>query len=385
MRQTAQLTRRRLLALCACDAAEQETLVRLERAAAAFRQTADDADWNLLLHEAEREGMAPLLHKHLGAVGWGGGAPEPFRRALQSLRLRSRHASGIRSRAAAEIISTCAAEGIDLLAVKGIALAGAVYSEPGLRPMRDIDLLLRHEDAARAEALLLSLGWQQEAGHDIPPDYYHLPPLVKTMDGLPVTVELHRNLLPLHARCPRWPLEKSWPSSRPVAIGGAACRTLSWEDTLRSVYLHGFQAPLSYEPFRLIHAADLVTLAAKFLDEIDWEQARAEEPALSAALSRLHFLTPLPDRVISRLRLDISRKPAGIGLPYSGWPLRKLAETRRSGLLRLALDTIWPPEWWLQVYHGHLSGLPYWRARLIEHPRMVWRWFKDCRRARLKK
>ncbi|MGR0482113.1 MAG: hypothetical protein ACTFAL_12110 [Candidatus Electronema sp. V4] len=75
MRQTAQLTRRRLLALCACDAAEQETLVRLERAAAAFRQTADDADWNLLLHEVEREGMAPLLHKHLGAVGWGGAAP----------------------------------------------------------------------------------------------------------------------------------------------------------------------------------------------------------------------------------------------------------------------------------------------------------------------
>ncbi|MGR0482114.1 MAG: nucleotidyltransferase family protein [Candidatus Electronema sp. V4] len=169
------------------------------------------------------------------------------RRALQSLRLRSRHASGIRSRAAAEIISTCAAE--------GIALAGAVYSEPGLRPMRDIDLLLRHEDAARTEELLLALGWQQETGHDIPPDYYHLPPLVKTMDGLPVTVELHRNLLPLHARYPRWPLEKSWHSSRPVAIGGAACRTLSWEDTLRSVYLHGFQAPLSYEPFRLIHVA----------------------------------------------------------------------------------------------------------------------------------
>ncbi|MGX9727267.1 MAG: nucleotidyltransferase family protein [Candidatus Electronema sp. VV] len=167
MRQTAQPTRRTLLALCACDAEEEETLVRLERAAAAFRQTADDADWTLLLHEAEREGMAPLLHKHLGAVGWGG-APEPFRRALQSLRLRSRHANGIRSRATAEIISVCAAEGINLLAVKGIALADAVYSEPGLRPMRDIDLLLRHEDAARAEELLLTLGWQQEAGHDIP-------------------------------------------------------------------------------------------------------------------------------------------------------------------------------------------------------------------------
>jgi hypothetical protein len=377
MRSKLQEPFRRLLALCARDAAHEAMLVKLEQALAECRQQADAEAWHLLLHEAEAQGMAPLLHKHLSAVGWSG-VPEQFRRPLQSLRLRNRHASGIRSRAAGEIAAACAEAGIDLLLVKGIALACSAYSEPDLRPMRDIDLLVREADLDRAQALLLELGFQPSPAHEqMPEEHHHMQPVIKKIDGLHVSVELHRDLLPASPRHQPWPLEKSWTVAKPMEIGGRLARILAPEQALLHGCLHNFQAPLNYEPFRLIHAADMVTLAERHLAGLDWENIRKETPVLLNAVSRLHFLSPLPPELISRLKLDLSAEPKGAGLGYAGWtgditrkdllalPLRLLRQPQ------LALDTLLPPQWWTQLYYGCADGLPYWRARLVEHPRAL--------------
>ena len=373
----------KLLQLCARDTGHEAMYSQLEQLLAVIQKTAADSSWNKTLYAAEHEGLGPLLHKHLNHIGWGS-VPQHFRRLLQSLFLRSKNASGIRNQAMQEVLTAYDAAGIQVLLVKGIALANFAYSDPGLRPMRDIDLLVSEDNLLPAQHILHDLGWQSE-NHDIPNDYYHLPPLTKTLDRLPVTIELHRNLLPLHARYPRWPFEKSWKAARAGKINGRVFHTLSLEDTLRTVYLHGFQAPLTYEPFRLIHVADMVTLAENYLDAINWEHLWAEEPILPAVLSRFHFLTPLQKCVINRLKLDIRHEPRGVGLPYSGWPYRRLADTDNKELMQLAKDTFWPSTWWMQVYHGYLAGFFYWQARLFEHPRILWRWAKDYYLAEIKK
>jgi hypothetical protein len=373
----------KLLNLCARDSGHEVMYSQLDRVLTVLQKTAADTLWDLMLHETERQGLAPLLHKHLDYIGWGT-VQKQFKRLLQSLFLRSRHAGGIRNQAMQEILTAYDAAGIQVLLVKGIALANFAYSDPELRPMRDIDLLVSQDKLLQAQQILHDLGWRPEE-HDLPDDYYHLPPLGKILDGLPVTIELHRNLLPLHARYPRWPLEKSWNAARAGRINGRVFHTLSLEDTLRSVYLHGFQAPLTYEPFRLIHVADMVTLTEKYLDVMNWEHIRKEEPTLPAVISRFHFLTPLQERVVNRLKLDIRREPDGIGVPYNGWPCRRLLKTEGKELMQLAKDTMWPSTWWMQVYHGHLAGFYYWQARLLEHPRMLWRWAKDYYMAEIKK
>lgn len=381
-----------LFALCARDAAHEVMLAKLEQTLAECREQADAAAWNLLLHEAEAQGMAPLLHKHLSALGWGG-VPEQFRRQLQSLRLRSRHANSIRSVAVGEIAAACAAAGIDLLLIKGIALAHSAYSEPGLRPMRDIDLLARKTDLDRAQALLLELGFQPSPAHEhMPEEHHHLQPLIKEIDGLQVSAELHHDLLPASPRHQPWPLERSWAAAQTIEIGGRQARILPPEQALLYGYQHNFQAPLNYEPFRLIHAADLVTLTERYLVELNWEQIRKKSPVVFNAVSRLHFLSPLPPEVISHLKLDVSKQPKGAGQGYAGWtgditrkdllalPLRLLREPQ------LALDTLLPPQWWTQLCYGCTDGLSCWRVRLIEHPRALLRlllaWIRAYRKER---
>lgn len=66
--------------------------------------------------------------------------------------------------------------GIPLLVLKGAALNAALYDGPGLRPMMDVDLLIRPCDAGRADAALKSLGCRPGPDlldQDFYPRYYY--------------------------------------------------------------------------------------------------------------------------------------------------------------------------------------------------------------------
>lgn len=71
--------------------------------------------------------------------------------------MRTRRANEIR-RTTGVIVSAFQDESIDCLLVKGIALGSFVYRDPDHRPMRDIDLLVKNDDATRAAQLLFDLG-----------------------------------------------------------------------------------------------------------------------------------------------------------------------------------------------------------------------------------
>ena len=364
---------RTILALCSCDIGGDIMYGKLEQALAEFRK--QGGVWQHLIHAAEKQGVAPLLYKHFNAVYCK--MPDGDRRLLQSLYLRNRRSNSIRNKVVAEVLQAYESDNIDVLIVKGIALCNFAYSETALRPMRDIDLLVKKRDLKKAEAILFELGYEQAADHDIPEEYYHLVPMVRTTDGLPVNIEVHHNLLPFHSQYPLWPIEKSYHCSRKFDINGTCARTLSLEETVSYVYLHGFQAPLTYEPFRFMHVADIVTLVERFVDRINWQQVCKETPTFLNVLSRFHYLTPWKSEIRQQLKLDISDQPGGHGVPYRGWPLLKLKTAAKTDVVQLTKNTLWPSQWWLQIYYGHLRGPGYLKARFIDHPRMLWRWAKS--------
>jgi hypothetical protein len=370
----------KILALCSRDQSHPAMYPGLEHALTRFQEQGETgqkkAPWSLLINEAEKQGVAPLLFKHIRSLD-NRILPKSSLRDLQSLFLRNRRANTIRSREMAVVLDAFAGENIPVMVVKGIALANFAYTDPGLRSMRDIDLLVSENSLDMAQKILLDLGYSPEKEHDIPDDYYHLVPMQQTVDGLQVTLEVHHNLLPFTGQYPPWPLEKSIATALEFELDGSTAHTLNLEETLWYVYLHGFQAPLSYEPFRFVHVADLITLVERFADTIDWQRVSLENPTLLNVLSCLHQLTPFSDKVVSQLHLTGNRRPRAVGQPYRGWPLRTADSI--PALAQLLLDTFWPGQWWLQIYYGQLTGYNYLKVRMFYHPRMVWRWFKAFR------
>lgn len=163
----------------------------------------------------------------------------------------------------AELLHSCTEAALGVIVLKGAALAETVYSRPGLRLFGDIDVLIRSEDAVRAEALLRGLGYVAEPetwadllqGRVCEANFFRPAP-----QGM-VVVELHTDLLnnaflrgPVH-------LDQAglWARSCLVRLAGAEARVLGPEDQLLHLCLHlaghYFDAPNSVRDIVQVCAA----------------------------------------------------------------------------------------------------------------------------------
>ncbi|HMR66658.1 MAG TPA: nucleotidyltransferase family protein [Anaerolineae bacterium] len=348
-----------LLALCA-QAPGQPTQYHHLR-----DRAAEGIEWPNLPSLAEAHGLTPLLYTHLPAAGVA--VPDAVQQQLQVRAMQHSHANQVRGRVLAEILTAFQTAGIDALVLKGAALAHLVYPRPGLRPMRDLDVLVSRSQARSAQALLAELGFDAPLPGDRLPAK-HLAAATRQVEGLPVTVELHHNLYTTGS--PATELEALRSDAIPFTIAGGPAYTLSYEAMLAHIYQH-LRTNLLLDSLRLIWIADLVSLAERFVTEIDWPRL---SPRLLKALALCHWFTPLSDELRRAAGLKPGRPPHGLGCEFQGWPRYALAAQRSKGYGRLVRDSLWPAEGWLRLYHGLSSGPALWWGRLVSHPLHILGW-----------
>jgi len=327
-------------------------------------------DWTGVLAEAESHGLSPLLYIHLKAADVS--LPLPVKRDLQGLYLRYRHANRVRGQLLVEILAAYEAAGIQALVIKGAALAHGFYPEPGLRPMSDVDLLVKRTDAYRAQELLTELGFQAP----LPPadrlPGKHLLAAIRSVEGLTVSVELHHNLFNIGTRAS---LELNGLSGPPIpfALEGVTAYTLPHEEMLWHLCQH---LTLIGQPFRLIWLVDIVGLAERYASEIDWARVERDYSLVLSALSLFHYITPLSETLRRTAPLNIGRAPQGIGQEFVGWPHHSIRRQRTTGkgYGRIFRDTFFPAEWWLRLYYGLGGARPLCWYRWVVHPLQVLIW-----------
>lgn len=322
-----------------------------------------------LLTTAEHHGLAPLLYTHLRE------AEDSFaphvKRGLQALYLRHRRANRVRSRVLVEILTAFQAANIQTLVLKGAALAHLIYPEPGLRPMRDIDLLVRQVDACRAQSLLADLGFDAPLPRSERLPGKHLPAATLTTEGLSISVEVHHNLF-----------NRGFPASLdietmqgeplPFQIDDFTAFTLGYEEMLWHLCCHATQ-PVG-QILRLIWVVDVVGFAERFAAEIDWTIVARRYPVILSTLTQFHFLTPLSETLQRAAGLKVGPPPKGIGQDFQGWPRYPLAQQRHKSYRQLIADSFWPSEWWLGLYYGLRRRPARLWYRWVGHPLRVMGW-----------
>ncbi len=177
----------RFLALCARAEGDTAYYCRLAQAAAHVME------WEDVAAQAEVHGLAPLLYVHMRTAGVQ--LPQAVKRKLQGLYLRHQHANRVRTGVLRDILSAYADAGIPALVLKGAALSHTVYPEPGLRPMTDLDILVREGDLWRAQSLLADLGFDAPLPASPAVAHRHLAIAALQVEGLSVHVEIHHKLL----------------------------------------------------------------------------------------------------------------------------------------------------------------------------------------------
>ncbi len=120
------------------------------------------ADWQTFQFVSRVHGVAPLLQAKLTTIPW---LDESSRGWLdEQVQLNSQRLARIQMELQ-EILALFNRRQIPLLPLKGSILAPVYYPNPGLRPMADLDLLIRPDDFAASASLLGELGYRQETVH----------------------------------------------------------------------------------------------------------------------------------------------------------------------------------------------------------------------------
>ena len=263
--------------------------------------------WDSLVRLSARHGVASFVLPLVKELSEEGRIPDHVVSELRKVALPD-IARGMRLRSALrEMLMALQLAEVRVIVLKGVALATLVYSDPNVRPSRDIDLLCSEEDYRKVRNTLASLGYDTDAAPTLPARRADHEGYVDrhffNSDEL-VHVELHLDSLKLGVR-PRHS-DSIWLRARHIEIEGVPALALGPEDQVvtLSVHLHrhGFN--------RLIWFMDLDLLIRRYADELDWGMVTGEAKAEGAQASlwyTFHLLrkmlgAPIPEKVIADLR-----------------------------------------------------------------------------------
>jgi hypothetical protein len=117
-----------------------------------------DADPDALIPLAWQHGMLPYLSRRVAAASGAAAHPSfaPLRAAFLENGVRALNLAG----ELASVAGILEAAGVASLAYKGPALAIQAYGDPSLRDFGDLDLVVRKDDLAAAEAALVQAGFR---------------------------------------------------------------------------------------------------------------------------------------------------------------------------------------------------------------------------------
>lgn len=225
------------------------------------------ADWDVLIAESARYGLAPLLYHRLRTFHSNIAVPAEATARLRQLYLQSAGRATRLFHELGKVLGRLRQANIPVIALKGAHLAELVYGNTALRPMNDVDVLVHQDDLTRVEAALLGMGYAPSECHrQVADDNYDF---VYALPNRELFVEVHWNFLPSNYRS-RMDIDGQWQRSRQAVIAGVEVSVLCPEDMLLYFCLHASTKHLfgmGLKPFY-----DIAETIRHYGNEIDWKQ-----------------------------------------------------------------------------------------------------------------
>lgn len=264
-------------------------------------------DWEHLWAQGHLHEVLPLLTARLRRLAGQAPIPDPWLARAQ----RRYYATMLRNTALAEellrVLAAFRQVGVAALPVKGVVLAETLYGSLALRPLGDLDVLVRPDDLPGARAVLGALGFAQaaEPGYENIYHPYHDPPYYRATESGTICLELHWGLWASHF----FQLETDvlWRRAVPARLNGADVSILSPEDTLLHLAIHRSRSAL-----RLRFVCDVAELLRRHRATLDWDYLLAQTRAAGARTTMFYTLAlaedlleaPLPDGMLARLHVS---------------------------------------------------------------------------------
>ncbi|MDT3669478.1 MAG: nucleotidyltransferase family protein [Aromatoleum sp.] len=210
----------------------------------------------------------------------------------------------------AQLVREATRCGLKIIVLKGAYLAKYAYDDLGLRPMSDIDILVRRDDLDAAERMMWRLGYRYIDGTQTPgvwrSEHFHLNPFAHREHTH--AVEVHFRLTRENDKV-RFDDDALWTRAVPIQTEGGPALALDAIDLLLHLAVHSCYLDKLTGP-GLRQTCDVATVVHRMRVDLDWnELARRAERCgaapyvyLSLELARLVCGAKVPEGFTANLR-----------------------------------------------------------------------------------
>jgi len=253
----------RLLVLCARLNLDEEQRAELNTL------VEGDLNWELVMDRVQWQ-MATMIFHHLRSLDNPKVVPAKVTDWFKSAYLSNVGRNLFFQAELKKILDALTAAGIPAIPLKGSVLARAVYGDIGLRPMSDLDILVTHEDAVRADALVRELGYRPEVDQQTEDEMRTSDRQLAALIGVgkPVIVEIHPHIIekdnPL-----RFDISGFWERAVPMEIAGTPSLSLCTEDFLTHLAINFFKDRHFYGFSALGQLCDIAEMIKLNLDDMN--------------------------------------------------------------------------------------------------------------------
>jgi hypothetical protein len=231
-----------------------------------------DEDWQILYAIALEEGVAPYLYYCLKKSEPDICIPPEIRKKFVKVSQNVLAKNTVLFHELGIILRLFSDNDIPVIILKGAYLSEIVYPHNGLRPMGDLDLLVKKGDLNRTQEKLLEMGYTQSKHLSVQEQCAKSHHLVPFTNRAGITIEVHWTLSHPILRPFEIDVNGLWKRAQSVNIAGVNVHALSPEDVILHLSLH-----TSYHHLFILWLksfCDITEVIRHYRDEIGWDQVQ---------------------------------------------------------------------------------------------------------------
>jgi hypothetical protein len=277
-------------------------------------------NWDYMVKYSVRQGISPLLYWNLSKINHGKAVPHEVKKSLEKMYYSNLAQNMLLYDELSKILRTFKKADIDTIVLKGAFLAEEIYRNIGLRPMSDIDLLIKEKDLHKAKKELVELNYFATV---IFPTKLHEQQhrilsgeLSFVHQDKKCVIDIHWDIQPLEYSY-KVDAGKFWNNAKPIKIAGVEALTFAPENILQHLCLHvhkhiTLSIAFSYAPpvKPLRDYCDIAEVTKHYENTINWnyllqssKDHEIEEPIFQGlTIAKEYFGAFVPENILNALK-----------------------------------------------------------------------------------
>jgi hypothetical protein len=268
-------------------------------------------DWDMVIQKANWHRLLLLVSYHLRSQDLSMNVPNLILKRMKNLQYSNLARNMVFQDELSHLLTLFHKEGIPVIILKGAALLGNIYNDISLRPMSDLDILVRPEHIDRVEKIALCRGYSYLVDCDIQEqakkNSRHLANLILREKG--IMLEIHQHIV--NPDDPYdFSLDGFWERAKLVTMSGARALTLATQDLLIHLSINFLLDRRYQSNSALGQLCDISEVIKQNYDSLDWDLIEKTSRE-NGVLKGLHFVlytcqhlleTPVPASILNKFQ-----------------------------------------------------------------------------------